>query len=134
MQRMQKLQNFAAKIVIGNGRKYDRATPIIRKLKWLKIKEKCHLDLCVFTYKILKGHLPEWLLSLERIGNINPFRTRQQSDLVVPRTNSLTGDRNMKILLPQLWNKLPISIKDAPSIATFKEKIKDYLFSLNDAT
>ena len=35
--RVQKLQNFAAKIAIGNGKKYDRATPYINSLKWLKI-------------------------------------------------------------------------------------------------
>ena len=91
MHRMQKLQNFAAKIVIGNGRKYDRATPIINKLQWLKVKQKCHLETCVFTYKIINGHLPEWLLHLTRIRNENTIRTRQQDDFIVPRTNTLTG-------------------------------------------
>ena len=32
MNRVQKLQNFAAKIISGNGRKYDHATPFIQKL------------------------------------------------------------------------------------------------------
>ena len=40
IQRMQKIMNFAAKIAVGNGRKYDRATPFIQKLQWLKVKER----------------------------------------------------------------------------------------------
>ena len=40
IQRVQKLQNFAAKIAVGNVRKYDRATPCINELNWLKIELK----------------------------------------------------------------------------------------------
>lgn len=32
MEKAQKVHNFAAKVAVGNGRKYDRATPFINKL------------------------------------------------------------------------------------------------------
>ena len=40
LQRIQKLQNFAAKVASGNGKKYDHATPYIHKLEWIKIENK----------------------------------------------------------------------------------------------
>ena len=38
--KIQKIPNFAAKVANGIGKKYDRATPYIRKLGWMKIDEK----------------------------------------------------------------------------------------------
>ena len=43
LERVQKLQNFAAKVAIGGASKYDHATPIIKKLEWLRIEEQVFL-------------------------------------------------------------------------------------------
>ncbi len=43
MRRMQKLQNFAAKICAGGARRSDHATPFITQLEWLKIDLKSYL-------------------------------------------------------------------------------------------
>ncbi len=37
---VQKLQTFAAEVAVGGARKYDHVSPIIKELRWLKIKEK----------------------------------------------------------------------------------------------
>ena len=34
--RVQKLQNFAAKMAEGNAQKFDHVTPILRELGWLR--------------------------------------------------------------------------------------------------
>ena len=44
LSQVQKLQNFAARIAIGNIRKRDHITPHINKLQWLKINSKCAFD------------------------------------------------------------------------------------------
>ena len=126
LERMQKLQNFAAKIVVGNARKYDHATPLINNLKWLKIKQKLLYDVGIFVYKYLIGRLPEWILTLTMVGNVNPFQTRQQHNLLVPRTATLTGERDMAVRAPKLWNQIPQDIKETSSIHTFKKKLKEY--------
>ena len=38
--RIQKLQNFAAKVALGGAAKSEHATPFLRELKWLKIKQQ----------------------------------------------------------------------------------------------
>ena len=129
IQRIQKLQNFAAKIVMGNARKYDHATPIINNLQWLKVKQKFLFEVGIFMYKILKGHLPGWLLDLATVGDVSLVQTRQRHNLIVPRTNTITGERSLAIRGPKLWNDLPQTLKSAPTIYTFKKKLKDYYFS-----
>ncbi len=39
LKRVQKLQNFAAKVAIGGASKFDHATPFVNKLQWLSIRQ-----------------------------------------------------------------------------------------------
>ena len=56
--KIQNVQNVAAKVADGIGRKYDRATPFIRKLGWLKISEKVLYDTLNFVFKIIHNKIP----------------------------------------------------------------------------
>ena len=126
IKRLQKLQNFAAKIALGNGRKYDRATPYVNKLNWMKISNKSIYDCCVFVYKMLNNELSQSLCPINRVEEVNPRNTRQRQNLIVPRTNTMSGDRNLAVRGPKLWNKLPIDIREAPSLPCFKVELKSY--------
>ncbi len=39
-QRVQKLQNFAAKVAAGSYKRRDRAIFVLQNLKWMKMREK----------------------------------------------------------------------------------------------
>ncbi len=54
MRRVQKLQNFAAKIYAGGARRSDHATPFITQLEWLKIDKKKEVifDVAVTVFKV----------------------------------------------------------------------------------
>ena len=126
IQRIQKLQNLAAKVAVGNGKKYDHATPFIQKLEWLKIDKKCLVDTCILTYKCLNKLLPEWLITFTMVSAINPISTRQSGNLVVPRTHTNAGERGIKVRGPKLWNKLPLDIQNSPTLDLFKRKVKSF--------
>ncbi len=104
---VQKLQNFAAKVAVGGARKYDHVSPIIKKLKWLKIKEKHALNTCTTIFKTMHGSYPEWLLSFKTVNEATGSITRQNNNLYVPRTRTDSGARSLAVLGPKLWNKLP---------------------------
>ena len=127
LQRVQKLQNFAAKVAVGSGKKYDRATPYINKLEWIKIDKKCLLDICILTYKVLNQLLPDWLITFTMVSDINPFPTRQGNNLVVPRTQTHTGERGIKVRAPKLWNNLPLDVRNSSSLNVFKKKVKNFM-------
>ena len=84
LERVQKLENFAAKVALGRGRKYDHATPLLKELNWLKIKDKVNLEICIFTYKICNNLLPDWLFSFPCVRDGATRTTRQSDDLFVP--------------------------------------------------
>ena len=55
--------------------------------------------------------------------------SHDQTPLVVPRLNylSLSG-QCFSIYAPKEWNELPSSIREAPSVATFKNELKTLFF------
>ena len=128
IKRIQKLQNFAAKIACGGGRKHDHATPYINSLRWLKIIHKCNFDACLFIFKILNNCLPSWLVTINSVSDFNERMTRQLDNIYIPRTRTFTGERNLAIRGSRIWNSLPADIKHSSSIFNFKKKLKENFF------
>ena len=49
--------------------------------------------------------------------------------LNVPKTKLKTyGDKSFTAIVPKLWNKLPLTLRHAPSIESFKCGLKTYHF------
>ncbi len=58
-------------------------------------------------------------------------RSSNQFLLTVPRCRCKTkGGRAFSAAAPKLWNSLPVNVRLAPSLASFKSALKSYLFSL----
>ena len=130
IERVQKLQNFAARVAHGETRKYDHITPVMKELKWLKVENKIVFDICSFTYKICNNMLPDWLFSFQSVHNINERTTRQSSNLYIPRRKTDIGSRAVSVKGPRLWNTIPSAVQNQPTLASFKEKLKMYLLEL----
>lgn len=127
IERVQKLQNFAARVAVGGIGKYDHVSPAIKRLNWLKIENKCSFDICMFIFKILKKRFPEWLY--RNIFDISITRdrpSRQRQNLYVHRVNTEIGTRMIPVRGPKTWNKLPIAIRDITSINVFKDRLRKY--------
>ena len=129
LQRIQRLQNFAAKVIDGKAKKYDHATPILNSLQWLTIKQKIDFDLCVLIFKILYNLIPPWLFNLIRVGDRRNRQTRFNNDLFVSRTNTDLGSRAFVVRGPSVWNKLPNHLKAITNINSFKLNLKKYLLA-----
>ncbi len=76
LKRVQKLQNFAAKLAIGRASKFDHATPILNKLQWLPIRQKVIYEQCLTSFKIMNNQLPSWLFCFPQVRNVNSTDTR----------------------------------------------------------
>ncbi len=128
-ERVQKVQNFAAKVALGGAAKRDHVTPFLRELKWLKVNHMYEYELLTITYRKTRHDLPDWLLPLcsvrdSRSQNVN---TRQTDHLHVPRSNTSLAARSFHVSAPPLWNNLPPAVQNAPSLPTFKSRLKDFL-------
>ncbi|KAF7646044.1 hypothetical protein LDENG_00194380, partial [Lucifuga dentata] len=86
----------------------------------------------LFVFKSLNGLAPPCLSDL--FCPHTPSRSIRSADqmlLVVLRSRfKLKGARAFVVAAPKLWNSLPLHIRTAPSLITFKSWLKTYLFSL----
>ncbi|KAI5615828.1 hypothetical protein C0J50_8760, partial [Silurus asotus] len=89
----------AAARVLTRSRKYDHITPYLSEL--------------LYQYD------PPRLL-----------RSKGAGYLLVPQIMKTTaGGRSFSYKGPQLWNSLPISVRDSDTVSVFKSRLKTYLFS-----
>jgi len=49
LKRLQSVMNSAARLVFSSSR-YDRVTPLLRQLHWLKARERIYFKLALFVY------------------------------------------------------------------------------------
>ena len=101
-------------------------TPI-KFLFWRRL-----LKILLLTYKCLLGLPPEYLTDL--IQEYKPVRNLRSSSkqTLVPSSVSTTsyGHRSFHHASPELWNKLPLHIKNSQTLNQFKSSLKTYLFEL----
>ena len=129
--RLQHCQNNAARIV-SLRRKYDHITPVLKGLHWLPVEHKINYKNLLLAYKAQHGMAPPYLSSL-----LSPYkpgrslRSEVKHLLKTPRYRlEGFGKRCFGHAAPSLWNTLPISIKCAQSIDTFKSSLKTHLFNV----
>ncbi len=84
--------------------------------------------LSIIKYVVLKKIIFYFLCFDRLIWTWTWTWTRTSS---VPRCRCKTkGGRDFSAAAPKLWNSLPVNVRLAPSLASFKSALKSYLFSL----
>ena len=129
---LQRIQNTAARLVTLS-RKSEHITPLLRTLHWLPIHHRITFKVLLLTYKILHCQAPTYLsdlISLHSSSSLRPLRSSSTLRLTPgPRTITRYGDRAFSAIAPNLWNKLPAHIQNAPSLDQFKTLLKTHLFN-----
>ena len=128
--RLKKVQNTAVRIITLCDKK-DHITPHLKTLHWLPVPLRIDFKLLLITYKIVNGLAPSYLCELLIPRNIpRELRSSSTCNFKIPRSRTTSyGDRAFSVAAPQLWNDLPPEIRDAPTLSTFKTKLKTHLFS-----
>jgi len=87
----------------------------------------------ILVYKALRGlapcYLNEMCITVSTLPNLSGLRSAACGDLVVPRTRIQLGNRAFCVASPVAWNSLPLRIRSAPTLPTFKNMLKTHLFS-----
>lgn len=124
-------QNFAAKL-LTNRSKYDSNTEALMELHWLPVKYRVEYKALVMVYRCLHGDAPDYLSSLLKLKH-SPIATRSASnyDLITPNIKRNTfASRAFAVKGPELWNKLPMSLRQCDSVQKFKKDLKTHLFRI----
>ena len=87
--------------------------------------------MCSLVFKIICNKTPDWLYNFPTVNSVNDVNTRQGCNLYVERTRTDVGSRQFCIRGPAAYNKLPLSIKNAGSVATFNRNLRNVLLGIN---
>ncbi|XP_030832016.1 uncharacterized protein LOC115920406 [Strongylocentrotus purpuratus] len=129
LMKLQRIQNIAARIT-EKATGLTSTTSLLRNLHWLPINKRIHFKILLLTYKSLSNSTPSYLSEL--IHTYTPSRALRSQNkhlLQIPRFKTqYYGRSSFTFNAPTLWNSLPLAIRTAPSIQTFKTALKTYLF------
>uniref|UniRef100_A0A803U1N2 Reverse transcriptase domain-containing protein n=1 Tax=Anolis carolinensis TaxID=28377 RepID=A0A803U1N2_ANOCA len=132
VRKLQLVQREAARLITGAAYR-ECTTPLLRQLHWLPISYRAQFKVLALAYKALNGSGPAYLS--ERVSRYDPPRSLRSSDealLAVPSASQVrlagTRDRAFSVVAPRLWNALPIEIRQAPSLLSFRRKVKTWLW------
>ena len=130
LDRISKLQKRAARIILHA----DFNTPsaeMFKELNWLPIVKWLNYNKAVLTYKAMNKLTPQYITDLLKPVAETHNRTLRSSvngALAVPRSRSSLFDRLYSYTAPKLWNSIPIPIRNASSLTSFKNRIKSNLY------
>ena len=128
--RLQSLQNSAARLVTLTS-KTAHITPILKSLHWLPVQKRIKFKILILVYRAIHHLAPKYIQDSLQI--YRPSRNLRSSNsllLQVPRTFHTWGDHSFSHMGPTLWNSLPFSLRNSPTLSTFKIRLKTYLFAL----
>ena len=128
--KLQRVSNHLA-CVFTKSPPFTRSVPLLRSLYWLPVNYRVHFKICCVTYTALHEKHPVYLRSL--IATSLPSRSLRSNRVItlsIPRKKTNTGARAFSSCAPSFWNNLPLSVRSATSVATFRRRLKTYLFDL----
>ena len=122
--KLQKLQNSAAKLILGKKR-CDSATAALKQLHWLNVEARIMFKVLLLVHKVLRGKCSK-TISLRYKG----FNGRPDDylKLQTPTFKTVYGTRVFEYYATRLWNELPIALREEDDVVKYKKLLKTLLF------
>ena len=123
--KLDRLQVDAMRVVTGATEKSNIGL-LYDDLGWSTLESRRYQHCLTFMYKIVNDLTPTYLSELlpQRINVGMQLRSTKNDLIPVPFTRTETFSRSFFPHTTRLWNKLDKSIRDSPSLDTFKKALK----------
>ena len=133
IQPLQKIQNFAARVVLLASRhQHSTPPPPEKKLHWLPISERIKYKVACMCFSAINGSGPAYLSELLHVYNSSRL-LRSSSDTrmlkIQQHKRKSHGFRAFSCFGPHIWNSLPQDLRHCSTLSSFKAKLKTFLFS-----
>jgi len=119
----------AARIELQTPKRSDNAKPLLRRLHWLPIKQRIVYKTAVLTFKVRTTHRDTSLPQL------SPTDTSQcAAPSIIWHTLAVTiflqgfAERGFRHSAPAVWNSLPRTVLDSPSLTVVKSRLKTHMY------
>ena len=120
--KLQKVQNYAARLVtnlIGRSHVIDE---VLQDLHWLSIRKRTLFKVLLMIHKFFIGAVPEYFTELLIVQD------SCERSLVVRFMKTASGRRSFTYTSSRAWNRLPKTVRLLNDTAKFKQSIKTILF------
>ena len=129
LDKLQRVQNRAARIVCGVGRRQRSSSDLLAELHWLPVRRRIDYKMAVLCYKAYRQEQPPYLSSsLQSYAPSRSLRSSSAELLHVPKHKTVLGSRRFSVAAPRIWNNLPLSARTVNNFANFKTVLKTHLF------
>ena len=134
LKKIQSVLNRAARLIFNLPPRVPTTSSLI-ELHWLPVKARVEFKICLITYKALKFDQPSYIRELLTFSSHGSALGLRSADdpyrLYEPRAVGERGfaGRSFSYTAPRLYNRLPVEIKQAVSVSSFKSQLKTLLFS-----
>ena len=130
IKKVQRIQNSAARLLTDTS-KYSHITPIFKELHWLPVESRIRYKVILTTFKCLHDLAPYYLSNtlIKSNNSVRSLRSNTFNNLTKPKTKNKLGERSFHYSAPDLWNELPLFLKNESSLNIFKSKLKTFLFN-----
>ena len=129
--KLQLIQNSAARILTRTRRR-EHIRPVLAGLHWLPVSHRIDFKILLTVFKAQHGLAPSYISDM--LSFYDPARALRSTDAKLLRTptppRKKIGDAAFVCYAPKRWNALPIDIRSATTIDSFKKQLKTHLFTL----
>ena len=129
---LQRIQNYAARVILRLPMS-SRITIHLKSLHWLPVKVRSTYKIACLCYHCHSCTAPSYVTDMLHKKPLHTRNTRSSS-YTIPLLNrpahskATLGDRSFSFASSSVWNSIPNDVKCAPSLSSFKSRLKTYLF------
>ena len=126
---LQRIQNYAARVILRLP-KSSSITIHLKSLHWLPVKVRSTYKIACLCYHCHSSTAPSYVTGML---HGKPLHTRNSS-YTMPLLNrpahskATLGDNSFSFASSSVWNSIPNGVRCAPSLSSFKSRLKTYLF------
>ena len=110
--------------LIAKKRRFEHTTPLFKQLNILKLDDISKSSASQFVYKSLNNIVQSPIQFNYR--DAGPYNIRNIPPLIVPFSRSRQSNLFIHVRGANLWNELPLRIRNSTSVYSFKRKLKKY--------
>ena len=129
LNKLQRVQNRAARIVCGTGRQHISSSRQLHHLHWLPVRSSIQFKLLTLCF--LSRMLNQQQYLSDTLHSYQPLRmlcSSTQDLLTVASCRTVFDSRWFSVAAPRVWNSLPQELRNGQTLGTFKKHLKNHLF------
>ena len=129
---LQRIQNYAARVIFRLPMS-SSITIHLKSLHWLPVKVRSTYKIACLCYHCHSSTAPSYVTDMLHKKPLHTRNTRSSS-YTMPLLNrpahskATLGDRSFFFASSSVWNSIPNDVRCAPSLSSFKSRLKTYLF------